>query len=190
MTDTIDRSEGTVLDRLVVRFAGDSGDGMQLTGMQFTDSPRRLHRSATTSPPSPTSPLKSAHPAGTVAGVSGFQVNFADNEIFDALATKSNAFVRDEPGRAQSQPVGGPARPAARIIVNEERVQQASTCAKAELRRRLQPARRRNAVRLPSSSSYKIPISTTDHRSVRAESASQPPKRCGAIARTCTPWAW
>ncbi|MEX2672733.1 MAG: 2-oxoacid:acceptor oxidoreductase subunit alpha [Phycisphaeraceae bacterium] len=62
-----------------VRFAGDSGDGMQLTGMRFTDTAAMIGNDIATLPDFP---AEIRAPAGTVAGVSGFQVNFADNEIY------------------------------------------------------------------------------------------------------------
>lgn len=63
----------------MVRFSGDSGDGMQLTGMQFTDTTAFLGQDLNTFPDYP-SEIRA--PAGTVAGVSGFQVNFGSKEIF------------------------------------------------------------------------------------------------------------
>ena len=62
----------------VVRFAGDSGDGMQLAGMQFTDTAAILGNDVATLPDYP---AEIRAPAGTVAGVSGFQVNFAGTSI-------------------------------------------------------------------------------------------------------------
>ncbi|MEM1211647.1 MAG: 2-oxoacid:acceptor oxidoreductase subunit alpha [Planctomycetota bacterium] len=63
----------------VVRFAGDSGDGMQLAGTQFTDTSAVLGNDVATLPDYP---AEIRAPAGTVAGVSGFQINFAASEIF------------------------------------------------------------------------------------------------------------
>ncbi len=62
----------------VVRFAGDSGDGMQLAGTQFTDTSAAVGNDVATLPDFP---AEIRAPAGTVAGVSGFQINFADAEI-------------------------------------------------------------------------------------------------------------
>src|SRR5687768_12693770 len=62
-----------------VRFAGDSGDGMQLAGMRFTDTSAMIGNDIATLPDFP---AEIRAPAGTVAGVSGFQVNFASTEIF------------------------------------------------------------------------------------------------------------
>ena len=63
----------------VVRFAGDSGDGMQLAGTQLTDTSAILGNDVATLPDYP---AEIRAPAGTVAGVSGFQVNFAADQIF------------------------------------------------------------------------------------------------------------
>src|ERR1043165_4967272 len=67
------------VDSIVIRFSGDSGDGMQLTGMQFTDTAALLGEDLSTFPEFP---AEIRAPAGTVAGVSGFQVHFGSKEIF------------------------------------------------------------------------------------------------------------
>jgi 2-oxoglutarate ferredoxin oxidoreductase subunit alpha len=67
------------VDKIVVRFSGDSGDGMQLTGMQFTDTAALLGNDLSTFPDYP-SEIRA--PMGTVAGVSGFQVHFGSTEIY------------------------------------------------------------------------------------------------------------
>lgn len=66
-------------DSVVVRFSGDSGDGMQLTGMQFTDTSALLGQDISTFPEYP---AEIRAPAGTIAGVSGFQVHFGSKEIY------------------------------------------------------------------------------------------------------------
>ncbi|MBI4179915.1 2-oxoacid:acceptor oxidoreductase subunit alpha [bacterium] len=66
------------LDNIVIRFAGDSGDGMQLTGMQFTDTSAILGNDISTLPDFP---AEIRAPAGSLAGVSGFQVNFSNFDI-------------------------------------------------------------------------------------------------------------
>lgn len=66
-------------DSIVVRFSGDSGDGMQLTGMQFTNTTALLGRDISTFPEFP---AEIRAPAGTIAGVSGFQLHFGSKEIF------------------------------------------------------------------------------------------------------------
>jgi 2-oxoglutarate ferredoxin oxidoreductase subunit alpha len=69
------------VDHVVIRFAGDSGDGMQLAGMQFTTESALAGNDIATLPDFP---AEIRAPAGTLAGVSGFQVNFSSNEIFTA----------------------------------------------------------------------------------------------------------
>jgi 2-oxoglutarate/2-oxoacid ferredoxin oxidoreductase subunit alpha len=67
------------VEKIVVRFSGDSGDGMQLAGMQFSDTAALLGNDLSTFPDYP-SEIRA--PIGTVAGVSGFQVHFGSTEIY------------------------------------------------------------------------------------------------------------
>ncbi|NNM27102.1 MAG: 2-oxoglutarate ferredoxin oxidoreductase subunit alpha, partial [Phycisphaerales bacterium] len=64
---------------MVVRFCGDSGDGMQLTGGQFTTSSALFGNDIATFPDFP---AEIRAPRGTTFGVSGFQVQFASTEIY------------------------------------------------------------------------------------------------------------
>src|SRR5699024_9605978 len=64
---------------VVIRFAGDSGDGIQLTGTQFTTAAAIAGNDLATFPDFP---AEIRAPAGTLAGVSGFQLNFGNHEIF------------------------------------------------------------------------------------------------------------
>jgi len=66
------------VESVVIRFAGDSGDGMQLTGNQFTDSAAFLGNDIATLPDYP---AEIRAPAGTVAGVSAFQLHFASLDV-------------------------------------------------------------------------------------------------------------
>ncbi len=68
----------TELDRVVIRFAGDSGDGMQLTGTQFTSVSSLFGNDTATLPDFP---AEIRAPAGTLAGVSAFQVHISDHDI-------------------------------------------------------------------------------------------------------------
>ncbi|MBQ8471577.1 MAG: 2-oxoacid:acceptor oxidoreductase family protein, partial [Alistipes sp.] len=61
---------------VVIRFSGDSGDGMQLTGTLFSDTAALMGNSISTVPDYP---AELRAPQGTVAGVSGFQVHFGDH---------------------------------------------------------------------------------------------------------------
>lgn len=73
MTKTVEERE-----RVVVRFAGDSGDGMQLAGTRFTDATAALGNDLATLP---NFPAEIRAPAGTLAGVSAFQIHFASRDI-------------------------------------------------------------------------------------------------------------
>jgi 2-oxoglutarate/2-oxoacid ferredoxin oxidoreductase subunit alpha len=66
------------VDRVIIRFAGDSGDGMQLTGDRFTSETAVLGNDLSTLPDFP---AEIRAPAGSLPGVSGFQVHFADHDI-------------------------------------------------------------------------------------------------------------
>jgi 2-oxoglutarate ferredoxin oxidoreductase subunit alpha len=66
------------VDHVIVRFAGDSGDGMQLTGDRFTSETAVLGNDLATFPDFP---AEIRAPAGSLPGVSGFQVHFADHDI-------------------------------------------------------------------------------------------------------------
>jgi 2-oxoglutarate ferredoxin oxidoreductase subunit alpha len=66
------------LDRVIIRFAGDSGDGMQLTGDRFTSETAMLGNDLSTLPDFP---AEIRAPAGSLPGVSGFQLHFADHDI-------------------------------------------------------------------------------------------------------------
>ena len=71
-------SERQELERVVIRFAGDSGDGMQLTGERFTSASALFGNDLATLPDFP---AEIRAPAGTLAGVSAFQIHFADFDI-------------------------------------------------------------------------------------------------------------
>src|SRR4029079_10159114 len=66
------------IDEVVIRFAGDSGDGMQLTGTQFTNTSALLGNDLSSVPDFP---AEIRAPAGTLPGVSAFQVRIADHDI-------------------------------------------------------------------------------------------------------------
>ncbi|CAN5550573.1 2-oxoacid:acceptor oxidoreductase subunit alpha [soil metagenome] len=115
MTDTIERSDGAeVLDRLVVRFAGDSGDGMPLTGDRFTSVSASFGNDLSTLPDFP---AEIRAPAGTINGVSSFQVHISDHEITtpgdepNVLVAMNPAALMADLGRLEQ---GGT------IIVNED----------------------------------------------------------------------
>ena len=66
------------LDTVTIRFAGDSGDGMQLTGTQFTNTSAMMGNDISTLPDFP---AEIRAPAGSLPGVSGFQLNFSNHDI-------------------------------------------------------------------------------------------------------------
>src|SRR5271156_6729140 len=101
-------------DRVVIRFAGDSGDGMQLTGMQFTAESARAGNDIATLPDFP---AEIRAPQGTLAGVSGFQLNFSSSEIFTA-GDEPNVLVAMNPAALKANIEDVP--PNAVIIVDRE----------------------------------------------------------------------
>ncbi|WP_227462276.1 2-oxoacid:acceptor oxidoreductase subunit alpha [Desertimonas flava] len=114
MTETAGRGDAQVLDRVVVRFAGDSGDGMQLTGDRFTSVSASFGNDLSTLPDYP---AEIRAPAGTVNGVSSFQVHISDHEITtpgdepNVLVAMNPAALRADIGRLET---GGT------LIVNED----------------------------------------------------------------------
>ena len=68
-----------IIEEVVIKFAGDSGDGMQLTGQQFTNNTALLGIDLATFPDFP---AEIRAPQGTMAGVSGFQIHFSSNKVF------------------------------------------------------------------------------------------------------------
>ena len=99
--DTFSKDSGSApreeLDAVVIRFAGDSGDGMQLTGNQFTQSAARVGNDLATFPDYP---AEIRAPAGTTYGVSGFQIQFGSHDIMtpgdapDALVAMNPAALK------------------------------------------------------------------------------------------------
>src|SRR5579862_6192091 len=86
-----------VLDRAVIRFCGDSGDGMQITGSQFTNTAALYGNDLATFPDYP---AEIRAPAGTLPGVSGFQLQFSSSEVYtpgdsvDALVAMNPAALK------------------------------------------------------------------------------------------------
>ena len=93
-------AEAQKRDAVVIRFAGDSGDGMQLTGNQFTTTSALAGNDVATLPDFP---AEIRAPMGTVPGVSGFQLQFSSQEIFtpgdapDVLVAMNAARPQGEP---------------------------------------------------------------------------------------------
>ena len=118
MTDTATKQgaspEVREVDRLVVRFAGDSGDGMQLTGDRFTNASAVMGNDLATLPDFP---AEIRAPAGTLHGVSAFQVQVSSEDIStpgdapNVLVAMNPAALRSELGRLE---IGGT------VIINSD----------------------------------------------------------------------
>src|SRR5213075_131435 len=93
----VSKTKKEVIERAVIRFAGDSGDGMQITGSQFTNTVALYGNDIATFPDYP---AEIRAPAGTIPGVSGFQLHFSSNEVFtpgdaiDALIAMNPAALK------------------------------------------------------------------------------------------------
>src|SRR6201997_3001411 len=80
ITDAVEsKSKRQVIDRAVIRFCGDSGDGMQISGSQFTSTAALFGNDLATFPDFP---AEIRAPAGTLPGVSGFQVQFSSTDVY------------------------------------------------------------------------------------------------------------
>ncbi|HYL46863.1 MAG TPA: 2-oxoacid:acceptor oxidoreductase subunit alpha [Candidatus Limnocylindrales bacterium] len=96
LTD-VPRRRREVIDKAVIRFCGDSGDGMQITGSQFTNTVALYGNDLATFPDYP---AEIRAPAGTIPGVSGFQVHFASSDVYtpgdavDALVAMNPAALK------------------------------------------------------------------------------------------------
>jgi 2-oxoglutarate/2-oxoacid ferredoxin oxidoreductase subunit alpha len=115
VSDTAERTDAPEeLDRVIIRFAGDSGDGMQLTGDRFTNASALLGNDLATLPEFP---AEIRAPAGTLAGVSAFQVHISDHDITtpgdapNVLVAMNPAALRNELDRLE---------PGGTLIVNED----------------------------------------------------------------------
>ncbi|MGB7157103.1 MAG: 2-oxoacid:acceptor oxidoreductase subunit alpha [Tepidisphaeraceae bacterium] len=104
----------TTLPSVTIRFCGDSGDGMQLAGTQFTDTSALVGNDISTLPDFP---AEIRAPAGTLAGVSGFQIHFSSTDIYtpgddvDALVAMNPAALRTNIASV---------KPGGIVIVNED----------------------------------------------------------------------
>src|SRR5580692_11028694 len=78
-TIEIPKRKREIIENAVIRFCGDSGDGMQITGSQFTNTVALYGNDLATFPDFP---AEIRAPAGTLPGVSGFQIQFSSHEIY------------------------------------------------------------------------------------------------------------
>ncbi len=105
MTDTAARLDRTTVQQVVIRFAGDSGDGMQLTGDRFTSASAIAGNDLATLPEFP---AEIRAPQGTEAGVSAFQVHISDHAIHtpgdqpDVLVAMNPAALKSQLDRLKS----------------------------------------------------------------------------------------
>jgi 2-oxoglutarate ferredoxin oxidoreductase subunit alpha len=142
------------LERVTIRFAGDSGDGMQLTGTQFTRTAAVFGNDISTFPDYP---AEIRAPAGSLPGVSGFQISFSSTEIHtpgdqpDVLVAMNPAALKTNIG---DLPPGGA------LIVNSDAFTQANLSKAAYTSNPLTDGS------LKAYTTFEIPISTLNERSL------------------------
>jgi 2-oxoglutarate ferredoxin oxidoreductase subunit alpha len=147
-------SEIRELERVTIRFAGDSGDGMQLTGTQFTRTAAVFGNDISTLPDFP---AEIRAPAGSLPGVSGFQISFSSSEIHtpgdqpDVLVAMNPAALKTNIG---DLPAGGA------LIVNSDAFSQGNLNKAAYASNPLTDGS------LKSFTVFEIPISTLNERSL------------------------
>ncbi len=142
------------LDRVTIRFAGDSGDGMQLTGTQFTRTAAVFGNDISTFPDYP---AEIRAPAGSLPGVSGFQISFSSSDIHtpgdqpDVLVAMNPAALKTNVG---DLPAGGA------LIVNSDAFSQQNLNKAAYTSNPLTDGS------LKHLTVFEIPISTLNERSL------------------------
>src|SRR5262245_55068025 len=114
--EVLDKQDKQVLtlDEATVRFCGDSGDGMQLAGTQFTNTSALMGNDIATFPDFP---AEIRAPRGTLAGVSGYQIHFSSKDIFTPGDTV-DALVAMNPAALATNL--GDLRPGGILIVNAD----------------------------------------------------------------------
>jgi 2-oxoglutarate ferredoxin oxidoreductase subunit alpha len=155
-TPTVTRPEPEIqeLERVTIRFAGDSGDGMQLTGTQFTRTAAVFGNDISTLPDFP---AEIRAPAGSLPGVSGFQLSFSSSEIHtpgdapDVLVAMNPAALKTNIG---DLPPGGA------LIVNED------AFTTQNLNKAAYPANPLRDGSLAKFTVFEIPISTLNARAL------------------------
>jgi 2-oxoglutarate ferredoxin oxidoreductase subunit alpha len=115
-SETLRRSTKPVeqLDEVIIRFAGDSGDGMQLTGDRFTAETAAFGNDIATLPDFP---AEIRAPAGTLPGVSAFQLHFADHDVMTP-GDRPDVLVAMNPAALKANI--GELRPGGDVIVNTD----------------------------------------------------------------------
>ena len=111
-TDSTSNKNSEQIESVAIRFAGDSGDGMQLTGTKFTDETALAGNDLSTFPDFP---AEIRAPAGTMAGVSGFQIHFSSRDVHTP-ADRPDVLIAFNPAalRANVEDV----RPGGTVIIN------------------------------------------------------------------------
>ena len=128
------------LDRVVIRFAGDSGDGMQLVGDRFTELSAVFGNDLATLP---NFPAEIRAPPGTIAGVSSFQVHISDHEI-STPGDSPNVLVAMNPAALKANLRD--MTPGSTLLIN---VDAFDTAQPRQGRLRVEPVARRFARRVP-----------------------------------------
>jgi 2-oxoglutarate/2-oxoacid ferredoxin oxidoreductase subunit alpha len=116
--ETTSTGRPETLDRVVIRFAGDSGDGMQLAGDRFTDISAAFGNDLATLP---NFPAEIRAPAGTIAGVSSFQVHISDHDILTP-GDSPNVLVAMNPAALKANIQDMP--PGSTLLLNEDAFEQ------------------------------------------------------------------
>ncbi len=163
------------LDRVIIRFAGDSGDGMQLTGDRFTSETASFGNDLSTLP---NFPAEIRAPAGTLPGVSSFQLHFADHDILTP-GDAPNVLVAMNPAALKAN-IGDVPR-GAEIIVNTDEF------TKRALQKVGYSASPLDDGSLDGYSLHPVPLTTLTVEALSRTSAS--PARRPSAARTCSRWA-
>jgi 2-oxoglutarate/2-oxoacid ferredoxin oxidoreductase subunit alpha len=144
------------VDRVIIRFAGDSGDGMQVAGSRFTDATAVFGNDLATLP---SFPAEIRAPAGTLAGVSAFQIHFASEDILTP-GDAPNVLVAMNPAALKAN-LADVSR-GATIIVNED------AFSKRNLEKAGYAANPLDDGSLESFQLHRIPMTATTTRAVEA----------------------
>jgi 2-oxoglutarate/2-oxoacid ferredoxin oxidoreductase subunit alpha len=153
-TTTTDEPELEELERVTIRFAGDSGDGMQLTGTQFTRTAAVFGNDISTLPDFP---AEIRAPAGSLPGVSGFQISFSSSEIHTP-GDQPDVLVAMNPAALKTNVMDLP--PGGALIVNSDAFTQQNLNKAAYASNPLTDGS------LKSYTVFEIPISTLNERSL------------------------
>ncbi len=154
-SDQYEHPEVLELDRVTIRFAGDSGDGMQLAGTQFTNTSAVVGNDIDTFPDIP---AEIRAPQGSLPGVSGFQVSFSSHEIYtpgdapDVLVAMNPAALKTN---LPDLPRGG------LLVINEDEFTETNLRKAAYSTNPIQDGS------LKSYRVYKVPISTVNARALK-----------------------